>query len=262
MEKLSFDSLRADYKVCSEYIIQTEEHYCSSFDCTLNITALYNTADENYEFIINRSNVLINGKEATKLMDKIICEIGNALYPLRLKVSPLLCILNVMNFHEIIHRRKKCIEKLTDKYPAYQIERHIMESGKNFSGEQKFIHALYQNVFFNLYFRDIYTPAQTDEAFPILWANFPKRGMNRTYLYQIKAIDESQINTVGEIMKVLPEQQGHYDMMYEIGKYGEIHAVKGKITGTDNTKEYIKQVCVESFNLKTNTTKWGENIIL
>ena len=85
--------------------------------------------------------------------------------------------------------------------------------------------------------------------------------MNRTYLYQIKAIDSLQLKTVGEVMQITPELEGKYDMTYTVGQYGEIHNITGKVTSLYGNKNYIKQVSVNQSKLKTSTQKW-ESIIL
>ena len=262
MEKLSLTSLSADYGIESKYIIQSEERYCSSFKSSIQIKATDNRSDENYHFTVNRSEVLLNGEKASKLMDRIIYEMGNTLYPVSLKVSPLLAVLDVLNFDEIRLRRQKQIEDITKKYPSNNtVQQYIRMAAKNFTDKNAFIRSLYRDSFFNLYFRDIYTTTPEDEAKAILWVNFPKREMNRTYLYQVKPIDDSQIITAGKVMKIIPELDWSYDMTYTIGKCGEIHSINGKVTGSYNRKDYIKQLTVNQINLKTNTAKW-ESIIL
>jgi hypothetical protein len=262
MEKLSAAQLSADYKVECKYLIQSEENnHCSSFECNIRLQAIYFEEEEAYyHFTIQRTDVLLNGKEASKLMDKVVCEMGDTLYPLILKVSPLLEILDVFNFEEIKLRRQNKAEEITEKYSEPVIEQYISRSDKKFVDKRAFIQALYQDSFFNLYFRDIYAKMSDDEAGAILWVNFPKRELNRTYLYQINA-DNLQIKTMGEVMKITPESAGEYAMTYTVGEYGEIHTINGEITSLYGTKDYIKQISVNQSKLKTSTTKW-ESIIL
>ena len=261
MERLSLTTLSAEYNVESKYIIQSEEHYCSSFGSNIQLNAIYNTEDGNYHFTIKRSRVLLNGAKPSKLMDRLICETGDTLYPLTLKVSPLLEILDVFNFDEIKQRRQECVKSIAEKYPSYPVQQYIRMAEKNFAGKKAFIRSLYQDSFFNLYFRDIYTITPDNEAKTILWVNFPKREMNRTYLYQVKQVDDLQISTAGKVMKIIPEMEGDYDMTYVIGKHGEIHSINGTITSSNDRKDYIKQLSVNQIKLKTSTAKW-ESIIL
>jgi hypothetical protein len=262
MKRLSCISLSADYNVESKYIIESEEYYCSSFRSNVHLKATYYQEEDHYIFQVERSDVLLNGKKVTKLMDRFIYELGATLFPVTLKVSPVLEILDIINFDEIKDRRQKKVEEMTEKYPSNRtVEQYIRASEKNFADKNTLLHSLYQDSFCNLYFRDIYTSTADDEAKTILWGNFPKRELNRSYLYQVTPIDDSQIKTTGEVLKIIPELNGNYDMIYSLGEHGEIHHINGKITSLEAQKEYIKEISVQQTKLKTSIKQW-ESIIL
>jgi hypothetical protein len=261
MDRLTVETLSADYKIVGRHIIQAKENNCSVFSCNLNVRAFRLATEDGYKFVVQRSNVLLNGKKVTKLMDRVICEMGDSLYPISLKVSPELTLLDIYNFNDVVLRRKECAESMMEKYPASPVERYIHLSEKNFTNVRALIGALCRDGFFNLYFRNIYTPTREDEAYSIRWENFPERDMNRAYLYRIRAINEGKISVAGEIMKITPEFSGHYSADYTIGEYGEIQIITGQADTEYNGKRYVRQFSVEKSNMKTGTKKW-ENTIL
>lgn len=261
MKGLSFKSLSAQYIVNNTYIVGTEENYHSNFCCRYHINILYNDISCYYNFKIYRSDIRIDEKPVRKLMDRIIMEIGESIYPLSIIVSPNLEILDILNFKEIKERWHDCTKNLLEKYPSRQLERYVNMSKKNVSDIPSCINSLYKDTFFNVYFRDIYTPTEEDEALPILWNNFPRREMNQTYLCQVNPMKEHNICITGDIMQIVPSYEGYCTMDYELGKKGEIQDISGKIRCKYKTETYIKQISVKEENLKIDN-HFAENVIL
>ena len=241
-----FGSMQAVYRIESKYIIDSEENYCSTFGSKLHVTARYEKERDNYTFIINRSAVLLNGKPAVKLMDRIMSEVGNSLYPIHLRVSPRLWILDILNFNEIKQRRQQCADDWKAEADSPELERYFRFSEKNSANGKTLIASLYRDTFFNLYFRDIFTPTGNDEARLIRWQNFPERETDQSYLYQVKPEDADRIRLSGEIMKIVPEHNGTFDTVYETGDQGEIRRIKGRIESESEGTRYMKQWTLET----------------
>lgn len=254
MEKLLFKSLSARYLVRNEYIVETEENYCSVFSCRYKVNALYDEVSGYYNFNINRADVLIDGESVRKLMDKVIFEIGNTIYPLSLTVSPNLQIKDIINYKDIKERWTNCTKNLLQKYPSPQLRRYVSMSEKNIRDIPSLIHSLYKDTFFNVYFRDIYTSTPEDEANAILWVNFPKREMNQTYLYTVNSVAKNKVETFGSILKIVSTQEGHYSMDYELCKTGEIHTITGKVESKYQSKVYQKKISVKMENRPTGSS--------
>lgn len=261
MERILFKALSADYLVSSKYIKGTEADYHTVFSAVYRLNIVYDEGNNRYNCKINRSDVLIDGKPVKKLMDRILLEIGDGIYPLSLNISPNLQITNILNYEEVKNRWTNRTRKLLKKYPSYPMTRYVKMSGKNISDREKLVDALYRDTFFNVYFRDIYSPTADKEAYPILWVNFPERGMNLTYLYEINPMKESKINTSGDVMQIVPGQEGHLTMDYKLGEKGEIHGITGIVESRHQNKLYMKQISVKSENVKTDDY-FIENIIM
>jgi hypothetical protein len=253
--------MHAVYRMESKYIIDSEENYCSIFSSKLHIEAQYQPASDDYAFIITRLETCLNGKPPEKLMDKIMCETGNSYYPLHLRVSPKLRITEVINFNEIRQRWQTCMKDLLEKNPSSDVERYFRFSGKNMAGSNVFIPSLYRDTFYNLYFRDIFTVTAEDEVRPICWYNFPKRETNQTYLYRVKADGINTVRLSGEIMKIIPENNGEYETTYETGDRGEIRKIGGKMDTTEGGSRYIKLFALETKTPKTIKKDIGSFII-
>jgi hypothetical protein len=250
MEKLSFEAMQAVYYLESEYLIGNEVNYCSAFNSKLRINALYEKGKDRYRFFVDRSDVFLNGKPVRKRMDKIIYEIGKSLYPLYLVVSPFLRIMDVSNFEEVKIRRQNCADKLLNENPSDDLVRYIRLSGKNLSDNKSFINSLYQDVFFNLYFRNIFTQTADNEVRLMQWQNFPKSGMNNSYLYTVKSMEDKKVHLAGEVMKVDPDSNGAFSMEYKLGNEGEIRSIDGEIETSWERKNYIKRLSVKAETVK------------
>jgi hypothetical protein len=255
MEKMLFGSLYAVYRMEIRYAINNspdsgEENYRSVFAEKWHVNARCEKERDVYVFTLNRSETLLNGKPPEKLMDRIMHEAGSAYYPLSLLVSPRLGIRDVVNFAEVKRRWQECARKLQESTPSPELERYFRFSEKNLADSRTFTAMLYRNAFYNLYFRDIFTPTPKGEVHLIRWENFPEREMNQSYLYQVKPVGENKIHLSGEIMKIVPEHRGIYDSTYETGPLGEIQRISGKIETEWEENRYTKQ-----FSLEAETAK-------
>ena len=231
----------------SQYAI--DDKLCSSFKCNISLEASYEKEHDFYYFRLDRRKVLLNNRKPEKLMDRIVYEIGNSLYPLKLKVSPYLQIVNVDNLKEIYSRWKACTEKSLQKNDTEQLRKYIRIAGANFFGKEQFIESLYRDTFVKLYFRDIYKQTAENERKLIRWDNFPEGKMNSSYLYRVEQTD-SMIRTTGEVMKILPDMEGTYQMEYKIGMKGEIGEINGSVDKLHNNKKYSKQITITAENVK------------
>jgi hypothetical protein len=222
--------------------------------------ASYEKEPDCYCFNLNRSNVLLNDKKPETLTDRILYEIGTSLYPLKLKVSPFLQIIDVNNREEIYSRWKKCTEKCLQKNNTELLRNYVHTNEAIFSKKERFIELLYRDTFVKLYFRNIYRQTDEKEAILIRWDNFPESKMNSSYLYQLEKTD-SMIQTSGKIMKILPHQEGFYQMKYKVGTRGEIFEICGTVDNQHNGKKYAKQIAVTSENMNVFDLNY-KNIIL
>jgi hypothetical protein len=241
----------AVYRMESKYVIDSEENYCSIFSSKMHINADYEKELETYIFRIERSEILLDEKPPRKQMDRIMHEAGCCYYPLHLRVSPHLQILDVINLGEVWQRWQKYARETLEQMSSPELEHYFRFSEKNLASSRTFIAALYKNAFYNLYFRDIFMPTAGDKVCLIRWHNFPKREMNQSYLYQVKPVGENEIRLSGEIMKIVPEHNGVYDSTYGIGPEGEIRKITGKIETNPGDSYYIKQLSIVSEKMIT-----------
>lgn len=261
MEKSLFKFLSASYKLESKYIEKNEEYYTSQYTCIYKANAIFDEDSGYYNYRISRSDVLIDNKSISKLMDKIILEIGNAIYPISLLVNQQMRIIDVVNYEDIKQKWINNAKEKLDRYPSSEIKRYLSASYKNIKNKNTFINCLYKDSFLNLYFRNIFEPTIKNEVHSIVWHNFPKKQMNQTYLYEIAPMKENQIKILGEIMQIVPEQNGTYAADYRIGNEGQIISISGSIESKHQDKLYKKQVSIQSTDTKISTSV-PENIIL
>lgn len=258
---MSFDSLRAIYRMHTLYTVDGGESYSSTFSSRMHLTAASSKEVGVYHFVVNRSEVLLNDKPADKLMDRIMHEAGCSLYPLSLIVSARLAILDVANYEEVKARWENVAAAILKKYPSPQIERYVRLSQKNMATRQAFVRTLYKDTFFNVYFRDIYTLTEKDEGRLIRWQNFPERETDQSYLYEVKRVGDKEVRLAGEIMKIIPGHNGTYDTTYTSGDKGEIHQIDGKIETSWQNRNYVKQLSVKADFIHVDTPDTG-NLIL
>lgn len=234
----NFYYLLGEYKLNSYYGIKDSGKY-SEFEATYSISLIRD--GKSFHCELDRSNVLINQRRPNKLMDQIMLDIGNSIYPIKMIIDSEMQIRDILNFDEIKSNWNICTQKYLEKYPSAEMDRYVRMATVNLTSKQNFIHALYQDTFFNLYFRDIISPIEEGEAKAIQWVNFPVKSRNSTYLYSFNS-SENIIHASGEIMKITPSQEGNYEMNYELGEYNHIDSIRGSVEGSYHHKHYEKKI--------------------
>lgn len=253
MEKVPFKSLSALYELDSKYIIDNEQYYSSIYSCVYNICFVWDETNSRYNCKIDRSKVKIDNNPIRKMMDKIIYDLGNSIYPLSLNVSAQMKIMDVVNHEEIKKSWVTCAKEKLEKYPSPQMRRYIKMAQPNIVDKKLFVQSLYRDTFFNAFFRNIYEPTPKGEAFSIVWFNFPKKQMNQTYLYEVASEQDNRIETKGNILQIVPEQNGIYSAEYTLGDKDQILSIAGNIESLYQNKLYRKQLSIKSKNLRVDT---------
>lgn len=239
-----FNYMDSQFELRSIYRIKGEEDATSSYSARLHIKAAYRMGEQNYLFTINRSDVLLNGSSPRKPIDKAIKEIGDALYPVVLEVSTQLEIQNIINFPGIKKRWEDATQRIQEYYNLPSLETYVQRAQKNLTDIKSLTAALYKDSFFNIYFRNIFLPLSEEERQLIRWYNFPEREMNLSYLYRPVPSKGYDICLSGEIMKIIPEHAGTYEMNYILGNKNEIRNISGYIEAMYKDKKYTKTITV------------------
>ncbi len=200
MEKLSFRTLQAVYLLNTEYRKLKEEDYVSAYSCQWHLKAQYDPASKTYTFDLDRKDVKIDRKKAEKLMNRIMLEIGNSLYPLRLEVTPQLQINKIINYDEIEGRWREATQKCRDEHPGDIMERYIEHSSGSFSSQRALLRSFYRDSFINLYFRNLYAlPQSPDERERMEWQNFPLSEMKSCYFCTIEGPEQNRRKLEGPL---------------------------------------------------------------
>lgn len=243
MKKLSFKTLKAVYLLNTEYRKLKEEDYVSAYSCQWHLKAQYDPASKTYTFDLDRKDVKIDRKKVEQLMDRIMLEIGNSLYPLRFEVTPQLQVNQIINYDEIVGRWRETTQKCRDEHPGDIMERYIEHSSGSFSNQRTLLLSLYRDSFINLYFRNLYElPQSPDERERMEWQNFPLSEMKSSYFCTIEEPEENRRKLEGPLMAIIPSQEGHGQVDFMYGEYGEPEEIDGLFTAIHDGKHYRKKI--------------------
>ena len=253
MERITFEKLNAVYQLNTKYSKLKTEDYNSSYSCMWEVNAQRNTTSSSYVFIMDRKEVRINGKPVEKLMDRVVYEMGSALYPVRLEVTGQMEPMRILNYEEILERRKAIEEKCRKDYPGDVINRYIKHSEKYFSKPRVLLLSLYNDSFIKLYFRNLFEiPVEKDVRERVDFYNFPLSEMKSSYYCTITKPEENKRKLYGPLMAIIPGQDGQAQIEYSFSPQGNPVMINGVFTAKKDLKEYRKKIDI---NLQGNTDK-------
>lgn len=166
----TFRHLDASYAV--DIILRHPDYTQKRYHSCEHVTAHYEKDSDRYLFRLEeRSDILLDNEPPKEVMDKLMIDLGNAIYPLSLVVGPESGILEVKNFVFVKEQWKQKTEVILKDQYTQPLERYIRIVSRNLKQEAALRKSLAKNTFVRLFF----LPFQTD-VFTFEFENFPERG--------------------------------------------------------------------------------------
>ena len=165
----TFRHLDSSYDV--DIILRRPDFTQTHYHCREHVTARYEKEKDQYIFLLEeRSDILLDNEPPKELMDNLMINLGNAIYPLSLSVSPECGIQKVENFKSVKEQWEKKTEALLKEQYTQPLERYIQIASRNLKQESALRKSLAKNTFFQLFFLSFQT-----EVFTFEFENFPER---------------------------------------------------------------------------------------
>lgn len=123
------------------------------YHCREHVIVHYRREPNRYLFeFVDRKDILIDGKAPEEIMDQLMIEMGDTLYPLCLYVNHNGEILKVSCFEEVRDRWIKKTGELMQKHDTAPFKKYVQTAQRNMKTEEAFRKALTKNSFFKFYF--------------------------------------------------------------------------------------------------------------
>ncbi|GHV29672.1 hypothetical protein FACS1894177_00930 [Bacteroidia bacterium] len=173
-----FRSLKSLYSVAILYRLPdyTEQKYT----CSIVVNA--RRVKENYLFILEeRSGIQLNGEKPQKVVDNLMAQLGNCLYPIELYVNANGELLSVPNFEQIKEIWFKTATELLKQNKTQAFRNYLEAAKENLSDEKSFLKSLNKDSFIHLFFKDY-----ASNSVELSFANFPYQ--NRKSDFHVRKI--------------------------------------------------------------------------
>lgn len=198
----------------------TQTHYHSRE----HVVARYEKESDRYIFRLEeRSDILLDGKSPDELMDRLMIELGNTIYPLSLVVNQEGGILQVENFPYVKEQWKRKTETILKEQYTQPLERYMQIASRNLKQETALRKSLNKNTFIRLFFLPFNT-----EMFTFEFENFPSRGdlvIFRCEPEQSQIIENTRHYKVSILFPVTYQGEGYIRYIHsEVGDLLEIEA--------------------------------------
>ncbi|GHT65511.1 hypothetical protein AGMMS50239_25430 [Bacteroidia bacterium] len=236
-----FRILEAYYDV--DVTLTYPDYTSNSYHCREHLIVRYRQDENLFLFeMCDRSNILINGKEPEEIMDRLMMELGNVLYPMILQTSPSGEILRVQSFDEIQTRWLTKARELLKANKTYPFGKYMQISTRNLKDEALFIKALLKNSFYKCYF----LPAHV-ESFLFEVCHFPQRSANTLFLFEANNSDsiiESNDQSFSAKMIFPAEKEASGILNRSFTELGDLYSLKSELNWANTEGEDYKKTMV------------------
>ncbi|MCL1932781.1 MAG: hypothetical protein FWF53_03065 [Candidatus Azobacteroides sp.] len=234
-----FRTLKSLYSVIIAYRLPdyTEQKY----RCKIVVKA--KREKENYLFTLEeRLDVRLNNEKPQKVVDNLMTQLGNCLYPIELHVSATGELLSIPNFGQIRGRWLETARELLKRNRTQEFKNYLEAAKTNLFDERRFLKSLAKDTFIQMYFKDY--PANKAE---LEFVNFPYQN-KKTSFYARK------IPTASRAYALLPtfrepkvqETEGKL-VLWKNNECGEPFKIKANIRLlTSESELYQKDILIEA----------------
>jgi len=228
-----------------DILLEYPDYRHTRYQCREHLVARYNKETDLYSFRLEgREGVLINQETPSEVMDLLMIEAGNLLYPLSLAVSLKGDILHVENFEEVQASWLTKAQQLAGEHPTHHFRRYLEIASRNMKTEDKLREALLRNSFVSLVVKPLDTA-----GFMFSFNDFPSKGMIATY-----HCSESRTNkTNGIVMEytailVAPmDYEGDGYIRYTFSEYNDIEEVDARFDLMDTEgQKSVKYISIRT----------------
>ena len=175
----NFKSLKASYKIHLTH--QWPDFTLNRYSSRMMVSA--RRCDGHYEFTLeNRINVRLDGKPPAGIMDCLMMQLGNSLFPLTLQVSDDGKLYAVKNIEEVKQRWHKEADEMLKTHSTTEFKTYLEMASGNVAGEKQLVRSLAKDSFIQLFFL-----SYGSKVLEIDWFNFPRPGQKTTCYARRKA---------------------------------------------------------------------------
>jgi len=172
-----FRTLKSLYSVAVTY--RLPDYTEQKFECKIVVNA--KKEKDNYLFTLEeRFEARLNNSKPQKIMDDLMIQLGNCLYPIELTASAAGELLSVPNLWQIRERWLKTANGLLKRHRTQAFKNYLEAAQKNLSNEKLFLSALNKDSFIHLFFKNY-----ASNSVELEFVNFPYQN-RKTNFYVIK----------------------------------------------------------------------------
>jgi hypothetical protein len=229
--------------------VYTKKKIISSFRCKGKFWAS-RKAPNMYSFTVEKKEqVLINGQIPQQIMDRIMLQMGESLYPVQLSVSNDGELMSVENF-EIVSQRwnMEAHAQLLKHNNSPTLLRYINNSRKNIESEEALRQSLMRDSFIKLFFCGLFS---SKRDYDFVFENFPEKEQRQAFVCNKKTANDCDIILTNANSA---DGQNVCTIHYLLGKQHEVDKISACISNVE--KQCGKTIEIEFTNRTGNSKSW------
>jgi len=223
-----FRSLQANYVLKTSV---TRQDNIKSLLCTeYALEARCVNIDEYYLFTINRIHSELENSQ--NLVDGLMRELGDALFPVELCVDEHATIKKVRNFEAIKERWENVASDIMDRGYSLPTDQYIQLARANFANRKRFLERFSRQTFIQLFFRN---PA-------CRYFNYATRNISHTQTVDMFSCDRIGDTDDTVMFECRDDETLLCRFEYCFSEVGDVVSVKGDIPKKEEEGEVSKQI--------------------
>lgn len=242
-----FKNLKSVYNINIRY--RKPDYTQFEYSTKLFLSAKKNKQD--FLFTLEqRIDTMLNRQPPRKIMDKLMLELGNSLYPIELNVNPKGSVISINNFKEIKERWIKKSKELYNKNKTQAFSNYLQMSAENIVNETMFIKSLFKDTFIQMYFLNF-----GSKIIEFEFANFPMQS-RKASVYAIQTPFSKYNYTLESAFKEKDMKEVSGTLSFSTGEMGVLWDMTANLVlESDKEEFYYKHVSikVDKDTLKTKT---------
>lgn len=233
----NFKQLKATYLV--ELNILSPDLTLNSYSSKVDIVIQKNLLGQHVVTLQKKYDTLINGKYPEKVMDSLMMELGDSLYPLSFNMGENYNS-QIIDFEQIAARWEEKSKKILEEYPTVEFMNYVELARTNLTKEG-LMKTLFRDTFYQLYFADI-----DSDGLNVDCCNFPRCGNKTTYCtIRKKKNEDTEKHRYFDMDLAFnyPATNGSGFLIYTLFPQGDIKSIEGEFRLFNSDYEsFIKNV--------------------
>ncbi len=223
-----FRSLQASYELQTS--IMQKDKTTSLLRSEYFVEARYVNVEDYYVFTIKRIYAKLESSQS--IVDDLMRELGDALFPVELYVDANGVIKKVKNFNEVKERWESVASEIMDRGYSLPTDKYLRLARANFADKERFLDHFSRQTFVQLFFRDA----------ECVYFNYTARNLSRTQTVDLFTCNRTKATNNAIFFEHLDNEVLDCRFEYNFSEVGDVISAEGLVQRKEEEGDVCKRI--------------------